>query len=122
MSLRHRAGPVFGRLVALAVVALAAWVLVRNATEPNYEGWVLAFIVLTSFSGLVGGGLFLLTIDGPPRFRTPSWRMWGWWLILISVIYTTVNVIAIPFVAVAFPGLPWMRGREDGSGEMLTSR
>lgn len=122
MSLKRWLGLMLARLVALAVAALGAWVLVRNVTEPNYEGWALAYIVLTSLSGLVGGILFLLTIDGPRRFRVPSWRMWGWWLMLASVIHTTVNVIAIPFVAVVFPGLPWMRSPEEDPGEMLTSQ
>jgi hypothetical protein len=121
MSLWPHISQVFARLVSIAIALLGAWILIRNVTGRNYEGWVLAYILLTSLLGLVGGTLYVLTMDGPQRFHTSTWRMWGWWLMLVSVIYTTINVIAVPLVALVFPGLPWMRDRQEKPSPVRSS-
>ena len=123
MSLKRWLGLMLARLVALAVAAHGLWMFVINAIELDYDGWVLAWILLAGLAGVAGGLLFLLSFDGPRRFRTRTWRMWGWGLMLGSVLLpTSFGVFLVPLVVLVLPGFLIVGNPGDEPGEMLTSQ
>ena len=74
----------FARLTGLVVLLYGAWMVTINLFEAvtgsnTYEPpWMLLVVLGFGASGAIGGTLFLLSIDGPPRFRTPMIRAIGW--------------------------------------------
>lgn len=75
----------FARFVALTVLLLGAWIFFSNLIRGGYdELWVLAWVLLAGLAGVVGGIVYLLSIDGPEHFRRRSWRLWGWTGMMVS--------------------------------------
>jgi hypothetical protein len=122
MSLWRQMGLMFARLVALAVTLLGGWLFIINLIELNYEGWVLAWILVSGLIGAIGGPLFLLSIDGPRRFRVRSWRMSGWLLMLGSVLLpTSFQLYALPLVLLLAPTTLLSPGPHVDTSESPTS-
>jgi hypothetical protein len=95
------------RLVAIAVTLLGAWILIVNLAERGYEeSWVLAWVLFSGATGVLGGIAYLLSIDGPERMRTRSWRVWGWLGLLASATLPhSFTLVVLPAVLLLFPTL-----------------
>jgi hypothetical protein len=89
-----------GRLAGIAAIMLGLWVfgvnLVQDAFADNgYDPrWMLWVILVWGIVGVAGGVVFLLSIDGPPRWRTINRRLLGWVGVLV--------VSAIPSLTILF--------------------
>ncbi|MGH3650798.1 MAG: hypothetical protein ACRDU9_08830 [Acidimicrobiia bacterium] len=115
MDLLRWMGWMFARFVAVSVGILHAWMFVINLVELSYEGWTLAWIIFSGLVGAVGGVAYLLTLDGPARFRTRRLRVWGWVGMLAAVMLpTSLTLMLVPLVLALVPTL-FMRPapRED---------
>jgi len=118
MSVPRWLGLIVARIVALAVTMLGVWLFTVNIVGIDYHGWVLGWILLSGLAGAIGGPLFLLSLDGPSRFRTMSWRMLGWWLMLASVLLpSSLSLVMVPLVALLLPGFLFMKDPESGPKE-----
>jgi len=96
------------RLSGLVVLLYGAWMfsinLIEAVTGSNaYEPrWVLFVVLGTGLAGAIGGTLFLLSIDGPPRFRTPMLRAIGWvGMFICSALPTSLFYVMLIMVAVS---------------------
>ena len=107
MNALRRLGMLLARFVALVVVLLGAWIFLINLGERGYdEPWILAWVLFSGLAGAVGGVLYLLSIDGPERFRTRSWRLWGWGGMMASALLPhSFSFIIIPLVLALLPSL-----------------
>ncbi len=96
----------FGRLVGLTFTILGFWVLIVNVVEQAYAGWVLVWIIGAGLAGTAGGMLYLLSFDGPSRFRNRAARLIGWGgMLFLSVLPTSVTLVLFPLVLLAIPTL-----------------
>ena len=110
MDLLRWMGSTFARFVAFVVMILGIWTFVRNVTGANYEGLVLVWVIASSFAGGAGGLLYLLSWDGPQRFRSQPIRLGGWLAMLASALLpTTLTLMILPMVIVVCPLLPYAR-------------
>jgi hypothetical protein len=98
----------FARLTGLVVLLYGAWVVTINlfeaATGSNtYEPpWMLLVVLGFGAFGAVGGILFLLSIDGPPGFRTPMIRAIGWvGMFICSALPTSLFYVLLIMVAIS---------------------
>jgi hypothetical protein len=104
------------RLVALAVLLLGAWLLVVNvvvalAGERYDETWILAWVLISGLAGAAGGSIYLLSIDGPARFHTRSWRLWGWGAMFASALLPhSFSFIVLPAVLALLPTVFFVSG------------
>lgn len=101
----------FARLVGLVVLLYGAWMFSINLLEAvtgsnTYDPrWMLFVVLAFGIAGAIGGTLFLLSLDGPPRFRTRRHRLIGWVGMLIcaalptSLYYVLLLMVAISSVA-----------------------
>lgn len=106
VNVMKRVGWMFARFVALAVAMFGAWLFIANVTELDYSGGVLAWILVSGALGAFGGSLFLLSIDGPERFRRRGLRVLGWLGMLACVILpTALSILMLPLVVVLLPTL-----------------
>lgn len=76
-------GRTFARFVGLMIMILGAWVVIVNAGEAftgtgGYRGWILAWIFCSGLAGAAGGLFYLVSFDGPERFRTTRARLVAW--------------------------------------------
>ncbi len=75
---------IFARLTGLVVLLYGAWMFSINLLEAitgsnTYEPrWMLLVVLGAGLAGAIGGTLFLLSMDGPTKFRTPMNRAIGW--------------------------------------------
>lgn len=124
MAFLRRLGWMLARLVALAVLLLGAWIFVTNTAvtllERRYdETWILAWVLMAGLAGAAGGTIYLLSIDGPARFRTRSWRLWGWGAMLASALLPhSFTFIVLPAVLALLPTFFFVSG---GQKEAITS-
>lgn len=97
-------GWTLARLVAAAVALLGAWIFIVNLAERGYDQtWVFVWVLFSGLIGAVGGTVYLLSIDGPERFRTRSWRLWGWAGMLGSALLPhSFTFIVLPAVLALF--------------------
>jgi len=103
----------FYRLVGLAVTLLGAWVLFINLADISYSGWVLVWILSAGLVGAVGGVLFLLSFDGPPRARTRWVRLLGWLgMLFLALLPWSFQFVMLPLVLLALPALVTGTSRE----------
>lgn len=116
-------GWMFARFVAVSVVVLSAWMLLINLVDVEYEGWVLVWILASGLVGAASGILYLLSVDGPVRFRTPRYRLWGWGGMLAAVLLpTSLTLMLVPMVLVLIPTLFKLSGGGDeDTEEAITS-
>lgn len=119
MDLLRWIGVTFARFVGLVVLILGGWIAGLNAwlslvSGDGYDGSVLALVLLTGIAGAVGGVAYLLSFDGPKRFRTQRVRLYGWAGMLISALLpTSLTLMILPMVILVSPLLPWLRVAEE---------
>jgi len=95
------------RFIALTVMLLGAWIFVINLGDRGYdETWALAWVLFSGVAGLLGGMAYLLSIDGPSRMRTRSWRVLGWIGLLASATLPhSFTFVVLPAVLLLLPTL-----------------
>ncbi len=99
---------IFARLTGLVVLLYGAWMfsinLLETVTGSNaYEPrWMLLVVLGVGLAGAIGGTLFLLSIDGPTKFRTPMNRAIGWiGMFICSALPTSLFYVLLIMVAVS---------------------
>lgn len=103
-----------GRFVGTAVFLYSAYLLVVWIAEiisgGRYEFlWIAIWILGSAFVGTAASLLFLLTIDGPVRWRTAGMRMASWWLMFLSILLpTSISFFLAPLTATTI-GLSFQR-------------
>lgn len=117
------------RFIGLTVFLWAAWILVNGSrdalTGVVYDQlWTPWLMVGIAVVGLVGSVTFLLTFDGPRRWRTRGRRFLGWFgMMFCALLPSQLIVIMAPLTAVGLlallipPGIDPARGRH-----LITSR
>lgn len=99
-------GWMYARLVAVAVTIASAWVFLINAAGRSYQGWILAWILVSGVVGTVGGPLYLLSIDGPARFRGALKRRLGWAAMFAAMLLpSSISFFLLPMVLTLVPTL-----------------
>lgn len=124
MELLRWMGWTFARFVAVSVAILSGWMFVVNLPfqDRGWEPWALVWILASGLAGAVGGVLYLLSIDGPRRFRTRAYRAWGWVAMLAAVILpTTLTIMLVPLVLVLAPSLFTVPPGADETDGAVTS-
>ena len=117
MPALRRVGLLFARFVALTVLLLGAWIFFNNLIRGGYdELWVLAWVLLAGLAGVVGGIVYLLSIDGPEHFRRRSWRLWGWTGMMISAALPhSFSLFIILIVLALIPSLFTGRSQDEAT-------
>jgi hypothetical protein len=112
----------FARLTGLVVLLYGAWMfsvnLLEGVTGSNgYDPrWMLFLVLGFGLAGAIGGILFLLSLDGPPRFRTRSYRLIGWVGMLICAVLPT-SLYYVLLIMVAISSLSLFRSFESSPEE-----
>ena len=82
VPVRFKMGLTFARFAGLVMLMSGVWLFAGNiglvGGEYGYGPWVLPWILGTGVASAVGGLFYLLSIDGPRRFRTTRTRRWSW--------------------------------------------
>ena len=99
-------GNTFARFVAFSIVVIGGYTFFINVVEDNF-GWATRLLILTtSILGVLGGALYLVSYDGPVRWRTQLLRRLGWVGMLISAMLpTSLTLMLVPMVALLIPTL-----------------
>lgn len=107
MDLLRWMGRVFARFVAVSVSLISGWTFAVNISQPGaWEPWEYLWIMASGLVGSVGGVAYLLSADGPDRFRTRVFRWGGWTMMLVAVILpTSLTFILVPLVLSLIPTL-----------------
>ncbi len=104
-----RLGWSLARFVGLVFFLAGGWLfganLVGAVTDASYEGWVLAWILLSGLVGAVGGALFLLSIDGPDRLRNRRTRLIGWVMMWAVIALPSALILLAPMLLLTIPAL-----------------
>jgi hypothetical protein len=96
----------FARFLGLTVFLYAAWVFVASfanlvagvAYDPLWTPWVILGIAVVGLSGSIA---FLLSFDGPQRWRTRGRRSLGWFgMMFCALLPSQLIVIMAPLTAV----------------------
>ncbi len=96
----------FYRLVGLATTIFGLWVVFINLIEVSYSGWILTWILSAGFLGALGGVLFLLSFDGPPRLGTRKMRLFGWLgMLFLAFLPWSFQFVMLPLVLLVLPAL-----------------
>jgi hypothetical protein len=94
------------RFVGLVFALLGLWILVGNLAVGGYRGAVLAWILSSGFLGFAGGVLYVLSFDGPARFRRRFVRGLGWaGMLALALLPTTLTIMLLILVLAAIPSL-----------------
>ena len=94
------------RFVGLAFVMLGVWILVVNLLDIAYHGRWLALILGSGAAGAAGGTLYLLSFDGPGRFRSRPTRLVGWvGMLILALLPWSFWFVMQALVLVAVPSL-----------------
>lgn len=81
---------------------MAAVNLIPDDTAVYDSNWVRPAAVAFGLLGVVSSVVFLLTIDGPPRWRSTSLRAMGWTGMVIALLLpTSITMFVMPLVLVA---------------------
>lgn len=97
-------GLTFARFVGLAVMILGAWIFILNLVDKGWSDLVLVWILASGLVGAVSGLGFLLSFDGPARFRNRWVRVISWAGMLASVaLPTSLTFILVPMVVLVLP-------------------
>jgi hypothetical protein len=76
--------------------------LIVGVAGADIENWVLVLVLTAAALGAAGAVLFLLSFDGPARWRTRSWRIAGWsGMFLCVMLPTGLSFFLLPLVGVA---------------------
>jgi hypothetical protein len=105
-KLMKRLAQLFYRLMGLASAILGTWILVTNLVDISYSSWILAWILSAGLLGAVGGVLFLLSFDGPVRFRNRQMRLLGWaGMLFLAFLPWSFQFVMLPLVLLVLPAL-----------------
>lgn len=123
MDLLRWMGRVFARFVAVSVTLISAWTFVINIAQPaNWAPWVFVWIIASGIIGVVGGVVYLLSLDGPIRFRKRLFRQGGWLMMLLAVaLPTSLTFMLVPMVLVLIPTLFTVDRGDQAQEEPVTS-
>ena len=95
-------------------------------SEHRTEGirlWVWIWILTAGAAGIVGGAIYLVSLDGPMRYAPRGLAVSGWVLMLFSAaLPSPLTLMTIPLVVTLIPGLfkgPW---NEAGTAPKSHSR
>lgn len=83
MEMLRWMGRTSAKFVGLVIMILGAWVVIVNLGDAfqargGYQGWVLLWIFTSGTAGAIGGLFYLVSFDGPDRFRTTRTRVASW--------------------------------------------
>lgn len=123
MDLLRWMGRMFARFVAVSVAILSAWMFFVNVFgAQTWEPWVLVWILASGFAGTVGGVAYLLSLDGPTRFRNKLARIGGWLAMLAAVMLpTNLTFMLVPLVLVLIPTLFTVTTKSTAPEDAITS-
>lgn len=97
---------VFARFVGLLFALLGGWIFAINFFDNSYSGAVFAWIIVAGASGAIGGVLYLLSFDGPTRFRTLKVRLTGWvGMLILGLLPWSFAFLMIPLLLLTIPSL-----------------
>ena len=114
MDLSKWMAKTFGRFVGLVLALYGYWILFVNITGAlgmfggtRYEPWwVLPIVLFAGAAAGVGGTLFLLSLDGPSRFRSKRIRSWAVALMLTGgLLPTSLTLFVLPLALLVLPSL-----------------
>lgn len=94
----------FGRLVGISSLLFSGTVFFGSLVGVGDSAatdtpWLVAALACVSMTGIGGSILFLLSFDGPGRFRTRGRRLLGWvGMLLCSVMPTSLIYLILPLV------------------------
>ena len=95
----------FARFIGLTVFLYAAWVFVASLAnalagavyDPLWTPWLIFGVAVV---GLTGSVAFLLSLDGPRRWRTRARRFLGWCgMMFFALLPSQLIVIMAPLTA-----------------------
>jgi hypothetical protein len=96
------------RVAGIAAVLLGLWVfgvnfvqsvLGENGYDPRWMVWV---ILAWGLVGAAGGVVFLLSLEGPQRWRTQTRRLIGWLgMLVLAVLPSVTLLVMVPLTLVA---------------------
>jgi len=101
----RRLASTLSRLIGLTLLLYATWGLFVNLAtiltgefrDPTWTTWVVVEVMLV---GLAGSVAFLLSFDGPTRWRTTGRRLLGWVGMLICGLLPSQLVMVMAPIAV----------------------
>lgn len=120
----------FGRFVGLTLALYGYWILLVNTTgaigmfgQAQYHPWwILPIVLFAGAAAAAGGTLFLLSLDGPSRFRTKRIRSWAVVLMLTGgLLPTSLTVFVVPLTLLILPSLFFSFPRKSTEDEIATS-
>ena len=123
MDLLRWMGRVFARFVAVSVVLISGWTFAVNIAQPEaWELWVYFWIIASGLVGTIGGLAYMLSLDGPARYRTRRLRWAGWTMMLLAVaLPTSLTFMLVPLVLVLIPTLFSIDRDDQANEEPVTS-
>lgn len=123
MDLLFWMGRVYARFVGVTVTLLSIWTFVANlSNEQRWGTWVLVWVLLSGLAGMAGGSVYLLSLDGPARFRARAFRTPSWTGMLVAMLLpTTLSIMLVPMVLTLIPSLFLYDEIADQPEEMATS-
>jgi hypothetical protein len=96
----------FGRFVGLIFTILGLWVIIGNLVAHSYSGWILVWILGAGVAGAAGGATYLLSFDGPTRFRSRGPRLAGWGgMLFLAVLPTSLTFVLFTLILLTIPTL-----------------
>jgi len=117
---------IYARLIGIAVCLYGGWMFLGNLILAMIEGnnyrpgWVLLLVLLAAALGVVGAILFLLSFDGPAKWRTRTRRIVGWsGMIGCLLLPTSISFALLPLVGLGVFTLV-MRAAPDTTSEQAT--
>jgi len=112
-------GRTFARFVGFVLVILSGWMFFVNVIEVHYEPWVMVWIWVAGLAGAIGGIVFLLSFDGPERFKKQRIRYRGWVGMMVGALFpTSLTLMVLPMVVFVSPLWPYLRlASEPSSSE-----
>jgi hypothetical protein len=102
----RRLGQTLARFAGVAMTILGVWVLTINLIEDSYSGGTRVWILASGALGAAGGLLYLLSFDGPDRFRTRLTRLSGWvGMLVLALLPWSFTFLVLPMVVLTIPTL-----------------
>ena len=107
-------GLIFARFAGLVMLMSGVWLFAGNVglvgSDHGYGPWVLPWILGAGAAGAMGGVFYLVSFDGPDRFRTRRIRSSAWAGMLIgSLVPSIIAPLLLVVVLLAFPTLFFLR-------------
>ena len=111
----------FARLVGLAFTLFGIWIFTINMVLGSAPAAIRAWVLATGLAGAVGGVLFLLSLDGPDRFRPRSVRIASWSGMLVhALLPTSFSFFLLALAVLVTPAL-LVRPAQSRTGAALAT-